>query len=373
MKPQSRKSQLRGMAPEVTGTFMQLSHYSGLFLLIFGFALSGCGDDVKSTAEDACSLIPGDIVISEIMPDPMGDDKYLEWIELYNVSASVEVLDRIRVEFVTTNDAGVVTVKEQYLDGAGAVSAQSYYVIGHGVVGVAPIDYSYFREDGNENISTLSQEASTIRIWCGDTLIDEASYGEGFAAPMPEEGKSIAFDGSVAPDALLNDDSKWWCEGTELYDGANYGTPGMRNAACGFAWCEEGVAAREVVASQAGNLIITEVYADALGEEVTEEWIEVFVESSTGLDLNGLSLEITTFNDEGVPTVNVAKIDATECLPVEGGDYIVLGKSQDRDLNGDVDVDAILDGLNLTNSKALTLRLLYFDVLVDEALVPVAS
>ncbi len=174
----------------------------------------------------------GDIVFSEVAYDPEGglDDDDAEWFELQNTTGRDLRLDGCRVEDASGRqiisrlplraDAAVLLVRNADPEVNGGLEA----------------DHTF---DFN-----LSNEGETLRLLCGDTLIDQIAYDDGGEFPAARSG-AIALD-AFAFDAADNDDGASWCLAEAIYFGegqrANRGTPGVTNPPCPGAdteidWC----------------------------------------------------------------------------------------------------------------------------------------
>ena len=103
--------------------------------------------------DDACpaGLLPGDLVISEIMANPPGADSQQEWFELYNASSS------------DINLEGLVLVSSA-VDGASAkphtmgdvtLAGGEYLVVGNMIEEVLPdhVDYGYGNDGRNHAVT----------------------------------------------------------------------------------------------------------------------------------------------------------------------------------------------------------------------------
>ena len=96
--------------------------------------------------------------------------------------------------------------------------------------------------------------------------------------------------------------------------------------------CEMGACIDIVpVAPGAGDLVITEIFADATSSDTGKEWFEIYNPTNAPIILNGLILK-----ESGSDTHTIA--GATDIL-VQPGQYFVLGESADMASNGGVTVD----------------------------------
>lgn len=333
-----------------------------LAFMVVGVAvstLSACGEDPE-TSDAVCGAIVGDLVVSELLPNPAGPDGEQEWIEIYNASSTRQILNRLEIAA-----AGDGRPKTHSLRKAPTLDPGEYVVLGNGSTRDAPIDYSY------GSALALANTSGSIALSCRGQLVDQIVYGVTSGAPEPAEGKAVGVDGAVAPDALLNDRGSVWCEGTGSYDGANVGSPGEANALCGLAACEGPQGVRDLVAPTAGALIVSEVFADPEGVDEGKEWLELFVAASSAVDLNGLTLEVKSAESATAPTKSFV-VASPQCLVASPGAYVVVAAVADPGANGGVVPAAVVPSLSLTNA-ALSVRLVFGSVVVDEALVPAAK
>jgi len=310
-----------------------------------------CGN--KPDSGEVCDLLPGDLVISELMVNPGGTyDTGHEWFEIYNASSGTQVLDRLvlaRLFLTEDDDTGeeVVDEKLHHVRGAGSLAAGEYFVFGDGIGSRTTwyIDYSY--DNGTENFGAMSNTTGGIGLRCKERLIDEVWYSDVASSRLPEveAGRSLSVDGGVTPDALQNDDGELWCSGGDTYDDVNLGSPGESNIACGFGACDQGGGVmRDVVRPGEGDLIVSEVFGDPTDTGNTQEWIEVFVAGSAPIDLNGLEFSHTRSSTRG------AQVNDLHCVPGNPGEYLVVGATRDTLLNGGVTVDAVASGMLDHNS-----------------------
>ena len=303
--------------------------------LLFGsaalLALSCKGGNSDDEGQCAAGLLPGDLVISEVMPNPPGSDDQTEWFEIYNAGSSA--VDLEGVTLVSAKEDGT-SPKEHELTSI-TIEPGRYLVVGNMIDEVRPdhVDYGYGNDLGDMRNST-----GELSIRCGDALIDRILYLD------PSDGASRGFDGSQAPDAVANDDLAAWCDASTEYEPGALGTPGSANTPCagGQDTCLDGDESRDVVAPGAGDLIITEYMPNPSAVGDTEgEWFEVF--ATADVDLNGLELgkEVGDVEDT---------IAAAECISVSAGDYIVFARGDDAAVNGGLPQVDHLFGFALSNS-----------------------
>jgi hypothetical protein len=317
---------------------MRMHSYRGLFVLVGGFAALGttaCGGGGSPRA-DACaaSLLPGDLVITEIFANPAGTDEGKEWIEVYNAP-----LDLAGLVLQSAKDDG--SSAKEHVFGELVIEPGDWVVLGGVIEDARPdyVDYGY----GND-IGDLRNTAGTLAIGCGETSIDTVLYQE------VTEATSRGLDGSRVPDATVNDDILLWCDAQTVYSDELVGTPGAANDPCtpvGIpTTCLENGEERAIVPPSPGDLVISEFHANPqIVEDDVGEWFEIY--SATRVDLNGV-----TFGENDEDREVEGTIGAMECLTIEAGGYFVVARLNDPGSNGGIPVvDATFD-YDLNNSTS---------------------
>ncbi len=320
--------------------------------------LWACGDPATTGA--ACDVGPGDLVISEIMPNPDGDEQSLEWIEIYNAAGDERLLDRMVISVAGSGDAKTHSL----LGGGHTLAAGAYFVMGNGPVSLPYVDYSY-------GSLSLNNEGGTVALSCAGKVVDEAKYGVNAGVGAPTAAHSLSFDGSATPSASLNDEPGYWCDGASPYDATNFGTPGATNDACGLAGCQDGNSTRDPVDPKPGELVLSELFANAVGADTDKEWLELYVAADHAVDLNGIELEVATVGSTTSP--KTYRVLSQACVQAAPGDYVVLGAVKDPLLNGGVPVDLELPGLTFANSSEIDVAVRLRGSLIDSARFPVSE
>ncbi|MCS6899691.1 MAG: lamin tail domain-containing protein, partial [Myxococcales bacterium] len=139
-----------------------------------------------------------------------------------------------------------------------------------------------------------------------------------------------------------------------------------------FLGCSDDVQTQESLGTSSralavGDIVITEIYYNAVGSnEGNKEWIEIFNKSNEDINLKGWTLV------DGTPAN--AHVIASDVI-IKPGQYIVLGQSADKALNGGVDVAyAYGSKLGLSNSgDEVHLRAPGFDTDIDTVVYGVAA
>jgi hypothetical protein len=279
---------------------------------------TACQNGTDGDGTCPAGLLPGDLVISEIMANPPSADAQQEWFEIYNATSSEVNLEGLVL--VSAQEDGASA--KSHTVGAVTLAAGEYLVVGNMIEEVRPdhVDYGY----GND-LGDMRNTAGRLAIGCGETEIDKVVYLD------PSDGASRGFDGTQAPDAVANDSFDAWCDATTEYEAGAAGSPGAANEPCGGSGqgtCLDGDESRDVQAPAEGDLIITEYMPnpEAVGDP-QGEWFEVY--ATADVDLNGLEIG----KEFGDPDDTLG---AAECLAASAGDYIVFARLDDDGTNGGI-------------------------------------
>jgi len=250
--------------------------------LVAAVLLGGCGKKGGTTPSCEGAFLAGDLVVSEVMVNPAGDDTGKEWIEVYNAGSDPADLSGLSL----VSSAADLTGEKAYSVPSGTIAAGGYVVFSGSAPDLLP-DYADFGV-GNA-LAALRNDTGRIALRCGDTVVDEVVY------TMVKEAASRAFGGP--PDAVANDDPSNWCDGKAEYDTGNKGTPGAANPRCGGGGttCDDGGTDRPIVFPALGDLVISEVMPDpSKAADDHGEWFELTV--LRDVDLNGLEIGATPGN-----------------------------------------------------------------------------
>ncbi|MEM6292580.1 MAG: lamin tail domain-containing protein [Myxococcota bacterium] len=299
---------------------------------------------------------PGDLVISEYMPDPatypdvngeLDEDGELpnapdaagEWFEL-RVNASVDLngltVTRLGAEEPTqvVGDLECISVKA----GTYVLFAKSDDPALNG--GLPPVDVLT-----TIAMSNAPDDATGFSIGWGGQFLDTVTYTDS------KTGSSTSLDAAIS---TPNNDELAFCEGVTEYGPGGLGTPGSENERCpvevpeGSCLDADGETIREIVAPALGDVWINEVMPDpsALveGDELGE-WFELA--ASADFDLNALQL-----GKAGELTDDVESVD---CIPVSAGDYVLLARNADTATNGGLPEAAYEFDIALNNGSDGTL------------------
>ena len=314
--------------------------------LALGFAVGACG---AGTETGGCKspLLAGDLVITEIMANPLDSDEGKEWFEIYNHTSSPANLAGLQLVASRADGSG----EEFHTVAEAQIAPGAYFVFGGMVPAVKPayVDYTYGADLGG-----LRNSSGRLALRCGKALVDEVVYLEA------KDGIALEFDGARPPDAAANDQTGLWCDAKTEYEAGSFGSPRAPNQPCGSTIpptsCKDGDSVREIVPPQAGDLVITEFMADPTKvADTAGEWFEVYV--NRDVDLNGLKLG--TAADAWKDNLTVL-----ECLRVRQGSYLVFARSADQNANGGLPKVDHLFTFTLANTSG-SIALGYGDQLLD--------
>ncbi|MFT3710187.1 MAG: lamin tail domain-containing protein [Archangium sp.] len=295
-----------------------------------GVANPSCGNVIDCSGRAA-----GDFVITEVMADPDGTDTGNEWIELFNTKGTAADLTGLTLYRRNVDGTGEVT----HAIGSGTVPANGYFVLGDVRSGTNPawVNYAY-----GTGLGALSNSSGTVGIRCGALVLGEFTY-----TTTPKSARSRMLDAVQLPPTAAFAVEANYCftpPGT-LYFGNNAGTPGAENPVCvpeattGTCIDTDG-GMRSITAPNAGDLIITELMADPTVTEPDGEWVEVLARAP--VDLNDLTLYRNT---------TTGRITNNACLRVDPGQYLILGRSNNAFLNGNLPrVDIVYPSVSFNNT-----------------------
>lgn len=162
----------------------------------------------------------GEIIFTEVMPDPTGTEPDNEWFEVYNTTGTTIDLE----DCVFSQDPnGTQTIT---IVGSLPVNAGSYIVLAGSPnpSGITP-DYSYTQFQISQSSATES-----LVLTCGGQEIDRVDFENNATWPH-DSGISASLDpGSYS--YTDNDLAANWCEGVAEYSINNFGSPGSANPTC---------------------------------------------------------------------------------------------------------------------------------------------
>lgn len=306
--------------------------FYGFVCAVWAMTPIGCGPEEEITTCPA-ALSPGDLVITEVMANPGGDDVRREWFELYN--ATDAAMDLAGVTVMSSRQDG--SDASTHIMDSLSLGPGQYAVLGSALPEVVPpfMDYAY----GDDLL--LRNDAGRVAVKCDVVEVDAVVYTN------MVDGVSQGLSSDLTPDRLANDDLGNWCSAVTEYSPGNLGTPGAGNdctAGQVGGMCNDGDAPRPVVPAQAGDLIITEVMAnpDAV-DDASGEWFEVYVTGDVDLNGVGLGRDSTAGAD--------TTLNSPDCLAAAAGSYLVIARTGDAAVNGGLPAADHEFGFSLVNSN----------------------
>ncbi len=314
---------------------------SGLVLVAFFLVACGTtGGEAGNETPCQPTLLPGDLVITEIMVNPAGADDGLEWVEVLNASGTNQCINGLRISLQGSNSS-----KDLFVVSSDSVEmeAGTYAVFGSGS------QEWLFHKLGDD--FSMTNTSGTVSLRLGAELIDSVSYGEGEGSiGEPKEGKSLSLCGECKA-ANCNDDAEvWFVAAAGAYDAeGNLGTPGAANVDC-LCNTPEGTAPPAV-----GDVAITEVFPNPSGPDGDREWFEILITADHAVDLAGVEV-IKDPDPEGEPQFVIGD---DGCIVGTSGQTLLLARSGNSAENGGVTPDYVYgSSLTLNNSGGyLALRL----------------
>lgn len=285
------------------------------------FFTTGCAPDnlQSETVTPSCDCGPGDLVITELMINPPGEDSGLEYVEIMNVSNRDIVLEglvmisgsdvRPDVSSITGWIAPTVRPGARFVVSEAPPSSQPELV----TVGSLQ----------------LSNAAGSVTLMCGPVEIDAVAWGESPVAPP--EGMSLQRAPSAEPGRPAA-----WCASEEPADeNGLHGSPGAPNHECaGAATCVDPVTGRSrpLVRPARDDMAVTEVFANPDGSDALEnEWLEII--SLSSFDVGGVTIRHFNGSDEKA-SMREFRVPAKDCHPVAIGDVVVIGGRDGIPLEG---------------------------------------
>jgi hypothetical protein len=275
-------------------------------------ACSSAEDDDGTTdgGGDCSALVTGDLVITEVMANPAGEDRGFEYFEIYNASSAQVDLDGLTLAYSLADGSNEETHEVEDL----VIEPGAYLALGTADPEALPefVDYGFANDLG-----TLRNAGAALALRCGDTEVDRTEY----PSAEGQDGIASVLDGAAAPDHLANDDVANYCPATTEFAPGLFGSPGEANEPCNpvvSGTCTDGDEERPLVVPEVGDLVISEFMASPEGADDTNEWFEVYVGRT--VDLNGLVAGREVGDGELL-------IDSAECQSVETGTYVVFARA----------------------------------------------
>ena len=196
-----------------------------------------CGDYNQVCSTEGCitdSVMPGDLVITEVMVNEPGTNPELEWLEVLSTAGVPLIFDGVSVH--DTSSARIFAIRDNTVISPGGriiFAASEDAVPIADVPGEVPI-YVY-SQDGGFVLNNSGD--SIVFINNSGTELERIDFRDGSSNwPDYADGQTISFDESN--NYQDNNLGSSWCVGTEefyleiLPDTPGYGTPGRPNTPC---------------------------------------------------------------------------------------------------------------------------------------------
>jgi hypothetical protein len=285
------------------------------------------------TMRGAIAPGPGDLVITEVMPNPdKAGDATGEWFE-------AKVANDVDLNGVGVDRLGDTTMPEVFASpDCLRVHAGSYVVFARSNDmglngGLAPSAVV-----GTFKLAMITGTPAApgdVAIVAGTTTIDAVRW------TRSATGKSLQLDPDLT-DPTTNDAESNFCDATTPYGLGDLGTPGLENTQCAALpsgdMCDDNGTLRAIVPPAVGTLVISEVLANPaafpdpndptrmLNDDAHREWFEVSNVGATAFDLNGLQV--------GRVGATGTAVQSARCVAVAAGGVAVFARSNDPVVNG---------------------------------------
>jgi hypothetical protein len=327
-----------------------------------GSANTACGFvscNGDNGARDINEPSVGDLVISEVLINPDGTDNNKEWIEIYIAAEQPVDLNRLIITSTRPDGSDVDTAE---VGGVACVQGNpgDYLVIGASAD--TTLNGNLVVDAVAPGLAFFNDAQAPIEITRRGQLLDRVVLGE------PEAGRSWSLDGGMLTHDG-NDLPGAFCssplDANTAFDGV--GTPGSANALCGTVSCMDSDGVRPVSFPAVGDLIVSEILIDPSSTDGGKEWIEVYVASEQGVDLNGLTITNVKMDTGSSKDFTLA---SETCLRAASGSYVVVGALADSAANGGITPLAVDESLSFLNDSELRIEVALGETLIDFAMVP---
>jgi hypothetical protein len=282
----------------------------------------------NGTMRAVVSPAPGQLVVTELMTNPSGDDALQEWVEL-KALASFD-LNGVAIGRISDTTPDVLGETECI-----KIASGSQFIVAHSAMmsdngGLPPGSLLATFPSSTALTTGSTTSPGDIQLSIGGAVIDAVTWTKSTA------NKALQLDPD-ATTASANDDATNFCDATATYGTAptpNYGTPGTANGQCATVAppgkCDMGGGAlRDIVKPAANALVISELMPNP-EVEGKQEYFEITNVGSASFDLNGLGLD----RPDDSPAPNV--ITASACKPLAPNAYALVAGSSDPAANGGI-------------------------------------
>lgn len=286
--------------------------------------------DDGGTMRPTVPPMPGDLTITEVMPDPAATgDATGEWVEVL-VNRDVDLND---LGVAGASGTPVVLASQTCV----RATAGTYLVFARSTD--MTMNGGLPRVDGGT--VSLTNTNGTVRLLMGATELDSITW------PSARAGKSVQLTAGLTAPAD-NDIAANLCDGNAAYGAGDQGTPGAANRDCGGSMAgmclDTGTGTmRPIVKPTAGQLQINEWMPDpSLVTDANGEWFEI--KALAAVDLNGLQAGTTTLG--ATPLVPVGG----NCVHLASGTYALFARNVDPVANGNLPTVDATTTINQVNS-----------------------
>ncbi len=301
-----------------------------------------CSDN--GVMRDAVAPMVGDLVITEVMPNPAGNsDTTAEWFEV--VAKNPVDLNGISLDRAgdTAGGSNITSASCLHLDaGDYAIFARSTDATMNGMLPAASLmgTFSFSLVDGSMTTP------GDVQVSLNGTVLDSITW----TSTRSGRAHQLASD---KYDATQNDDESSFCDATTVYAGngatADYGTPAAANLTCAPqvqpGQCLDGGTPRAIVPPTVGNLVITELMPrPAVADNGAAEWFEITNIGTTSFDLNGLGLDRDA--DSRAPDV----VGAADCKPLAPNTFALFARGSSSATNGGLPAVDATFGFGMLNA-----------------------
>ena len=312
------------------------------------FGTPGSSSDCQPLVVGACSdagvmraidsPLAGDLVITEVMPDPAKTaDNLGEWFE-------AKVIRDVDLNGLGLDRAGDSAKPDLIADASCLhVTAGSVIAFAHSADAAVNGGLPSGSVKGTFKFALVAGSAASpgdVQILAGTTVVDAVTWTRSSA------GKSLQLD-PTRTDPVSNDQPSNFCDGSQPYGAGDLGTPAAANAACVLlpppGTCMDGSTNRAIAKPTPGQLAISEFLANPANvtgfTDAQREWFEIVNTGATAFDLNGLGV----VGKSGTPAI----VSSAACLSIAPGAYGLFARS------GDATANAMLPAPSATFSFSL--------------------
>lgn len=161
----------------------------------------------------------GELIVSEVMAEPSGNEALREWFEVYNPTARTLDLEGLRFEDGSGDGFE--------LPAGSTLASGAHWVLGRSAD--TSVNGGYTPDHVYADL-VLGNGSDTLHILAGATVVDTVAYDTSAGFPR-RAGYAMALAPTRAT-ASDNDQADAWCTARTMMSGGDYGTPGAPNDSC---------------------------------------------------------------------------------------------------------------------------------------------